>query len=247
MNAGALLKAARARERISQAELARRVGTDRGQISRYESGKVSPTVDTLNRILAVCGLQVRGTLEPWLADVDERLDTLLAKAPQLNPDQLPNLIGTLEADPEAKVSLWPRASRGPRKPCTWAFDGNTALLLQGLAVEDDETSLVVVFDDAAKAWLRALEAPLDVDHRRINIGDASDEQILAGLQQRFFVPLAIMLRVRPVKELPPTVRLAVPWYDRPIPVATVDAVEQAHPQHAELLRRLRERRQSRAE
>ena len=247
MDVGALLKAARARTRISQAELARRVGTDRGQISRYESGKVSPTVDTLNRILAVCDLQVRGTLEPWLADLDERLNTLLAKKPKLDPYQLPNLIRTLEGDPEARVSAWPSARAEAREACTWAFDGNTALLLQGLAVEDNETSLVMVFDDAAKAWLRALCAPLDVDYRRINLWDATDEQILAGLQQRFFPPIAVLLRVRPVKELPPTVRLAVPWHDQPIPVATVNAVEQAHPQHAELLGRLRERRQSRAE
>jgi hypothetical protein len=38
------------------------------------------------------------------------------------------------------------------------------------------------------------------------------------------------------------VDLAVSWCERAVPVVTVDAVEQSHPRHAEVLARLRQRR-----
>jgi transcriptional regulator with XRE-family HTH domain len=50
-----LLSTARARAGLSIAELARRAGTSRPTVSAYEHGRVSPTVDTLERLLAVTG------------------------------------------------------------------------------------------------------------------------------------------------------------------------------------------------
>jgi transcriptional regulator with XRE-family HTH domain len=52
---GALVREARRRHGLDQAELARRLGTSQPAISRIERDQVSPTVETLNRILEAMG------------------------------------------------------------------------------------------------------------------------------------------------------------------------------------------------
>jgi transcriptional regulator with XRE-family HTH domain len=52
---GPLIREARLRHGIDQAELARRVGTAQPAISRIERDVVSPTLDTLNRLLEAMG------------------------------------------------------------------------------------------------------------------------------------------------------------------------------------------------
>jgi transcriptional regulator with XRE-family HTH domain len=52
---GALVKGARLRHGLGQAELARRLGTSQPAISRIEHDQISPTVDTLERILNAMG------------------------------------------------------------------------------------------------------------------------------------------------------------------------------------------------
>lgn len=52
---GAFIREARVRHGLDQAELARRVGTAQPAISRLERDVVSPSVETLNRILEAMG------------------------------------------------------------------------------------------------------------------------------------------------------------------------------------------------
>ena len=52
---GALVREARLRHGIDQAELARRVGTAQPAISRIERDALSPTLETLNRLLEAMG------------------------------------------------------------------------------------------------------------------------------------------------------------------------------------------------
>ena len=59
VNAGALLRETRIRNGLDQRTLARRAGTTQAQVSRIERGAVSPGVDTLARLLAAMGLQLR--------------------------------------------------------------------------------------------------------------------------------------------------------------------------------------------
>ncbi len=56
-NAQILLNA-RKKARLTQAELAKRIGADKGYISRIERGLTVPTVSTLYRIAAAMGLTV---------------------------------------------------------------------------------------------------------------------------------------------------------------------------------------------
>ncbi|MCD7852088.1 helix-turn-helix transcriptional regulator [Parabacteroides sp. AF17-28] len=53
-----ILLDARKNARLTQAELARRIGADKGYISRIERGLTIPTVSTLYRIAAAMGLTV---------------------------------------------------------------------------------------------------------------------------------------------------------------------------------------------
>ena len=55
MTAGALLREARRRHGLTQAQLAARARTSQGAISRIEQGRVSPTVDTLATLLDLMG------------------------------------------------------------------------------------------------------------------------------------------------------------------------------------------------
>jgi transcriptional regulator with XRE-family HTH domain len=54
-NVGALVRDARRRHGVSQAELAHRAGTSQRHVSRIERGDVSPSVDTVARLLAAIG------------------------------------------------------------------------------------------------------------------------------------------------------------------------------------------------
>ncbi|MGI8945227.1 MAG: helix-turn-helix transcriptional regulator [Thermoleophilaceae bacterium] len=55
MSAAEIVRDTRERHRLSQASLARRCRTSQTHISRIERGAVSPSVETLERILAVMG------------------------------------------------------------------------------------------------------------------------------------------------------------------------------------------------
>ena len=55
MLAAHLLRAARVRAGLTQAELARRAGTSQPVISAYEHGRRDPSVQTLARLLAAAG------------------------------------------------------------------------------------------------------------------------------------------------------------------------------------------------
>ena len=55
MSAAELVRATRVRHRLTQGELAHRCATSQAQISRIERGDISPSVDTLARILGAMG------------------------------------------------------------------------------------------------------------------------------------------------------------------------------------------------
>lgn len=58
MTAGQLLRLARTEAGLSQAVLAERVGTRQPAVSRVEHDQVSPSVETLGRLIAATGVGV---------------------------------------------------------------------------------------------------------------------------------------------------------------------------------------------
>lgn len=73
MNAATIIRDARQRRGLTQAELARRIGTSQPVISAYEHGTRDPSLSTLRRIVAGTGEQLvigwarRGSDLPVLA------------------------------------------------------------------------------------------------------------------------------------------------------------------------------------
>ncbi|MGH2806867.1 MAG: helix-turn-helix transcriptional regulator [Actinomycetota bacterium] len=77
---GNLIRLARRTAGISQRELARRARTSQATLSAYETGRKSPTLDTLNRIVRAAGQDLRIRLEP-LDDHDEWVAAYEASLP----------------------------------------------------------------------------------------------------------------------------------------------------------------------
>jgi transcriptional regulator with XRE-family HTH domain len=74
VSGGLLLREARERHGLSQNQLATRAGTRQSAISRIESDKVSPSVDTLRELLRVMGEDLVLTVKPRDFGVDETLN-----------------------------------------------------------------------------------------------------------------------------------------------------------------------------
>ena len=55
---GQIIEDARKKAKITQAELARRIGSDRSYISRIESGQTEPKVSTFYRIMNALGYRI---------------------------------------------------------------------------------------------------------------------------------------------------------------------------------------------
>jgi transcriptional regulator with XRE-family HTH domain len=79
MNAGGLIREARLRANLSQADLAARTGREKSHIGRWETGDVEPSFATLQEVLRACGYQLATKLEVYVP-VDDDLRRELASA-----------------------------------------------------------------------------------------------------------------------------------------------------------------------
>lgn len=70
MGAAQLIQESRRRHGISQRTLALRAGTDQAAISRIERGRVSPSVETVERLLAAMGEELRLEATPMKREYD---------------------------------------------------------------------------------------------------------------------------------------------------------------------------------
>lgn len=79
----ALIREARERAGITQAELARRIGTSQPAIARYERARTMPDLATLQRIVEACGLELRVEL----AKPDRQRDAAARIALERTPEE----------------------------------------------------------------------------------------------------------------------------------------------------------------
>lgn len=70
MSPGQLIRAARKRQGLSQADLALRAGTRQSAISRLERDEISPSVETLSGLLEVMGEELELSTRPGRRDYD---------------------------------------------------------------------------------------------------------------------------------------------------------------------------------
>ncbi len=78
--AGSLILSARLKAGLSQRQLADRLGVAQPVIAAYESGRRRPTLETLMRMLAAAGFDLRLALAPH-DDHDEVLEALERQKP----------------------------------------------------------------------------------------------------------------------------------------------------------------------
>ena len=94
MTSGMIIREARLRAQLSQAELGTLVGRDRAQIARWESDAVQPAFETLRELVDACGFELDFLLKPRKRDPaeDARLGRSVVRSPQ---DRVRKLLRTL--------------------------------------------------------------------------------------------------------------------------------------------------------
>lgn len=78
--AAGLIRLARSKTGLTQSELANRAGVSQQVISAYETGRMDPTLSSLERLVAATGLEMRIRLEP-ADDHDSALEAYLETLP----------------------------------------------------------------------------------------------------------------------------------------------------------------------
>lgn len=84
MTPGTLISEARRAAGLTQAELARRLGTTQSAVARLEQSRSNPTVSQLQRAVAAAGGRLELTVSPVGSNVDE---SLIVEQLKLTPAQ----------------------------------------------------------------------------------------------------------------------------------------------------------------
>jgi len=82
MRSASVIREARLRAGLTQAELADRTGRDRSVIARWEQGVVAPSLDTLLELVRACGFDLPLELVSYDDDRVARLQKNLILSPE---------------------------------------------------------------------------------------------------------------------------------------------------------------------
>src|SRR3954453_14666695 len=84
MKSAQVIREARLKAGLTQAELAERIGRDRAQIARWEIGGQAPSFENLQAVVQACGfvLKVEIVVPEQTPVLDAELETSLLQAPQ---------------------------------------------------------------------------------------------------------------------------------------------------------------------
>ncbi len=95
MTSGQLIREARLRARLTQADLAERLGRDRAQVARWETGGQEPSFENLRAVVAACGFVLKVQIADPEPDpeLDAALEASLRLAPQQRLQQLVDGLG----------------------------------------------------------------------------------------------------------------------------------------------------------
>lgn len=85
MTAGQLIRSARLRAGLTQAELGRRLSMPRSQIARWELEEGEPALATVRRVLRACGFDLSMALVPYEPDQDR--DARVRELQRLTPQE----------------------------------------------------------------------------------------------------------------------------------------------------------------
>src|SRR5215212_986392 len=104
--AAALLREARQRSGLSQAELGRRAGVTQSMISAYESGQRQPALPTLARLIQAAGLQLRVSLD------ETQPEPLSGPVGQIVRQRRREVVAAAEAHGASRVRVFGSVARG---------------------------------------------------------------------------------------------------------------------------------------
>jgi transcriptional regulator with XRE-family HTH domain len=82
VSGGDLIREARRRAGLSQAELAARAGTTQSGIARWESGRTAPSLDDVRRLVRLCGFDLEVAIVPRDDSDNAQAARLLELSPQ---------------------------------------------------------------------------------------------------------------------------------------------------------------------
>ena len=88
MRGADLIREARLRAGLTQAELSARTGTQRSVIARWEQGAVSPSFDNMLEVIEACGFELPLMLVARDASLDERLEKNRLLSPERRAHRL---------------------------------------------------------------------------------------------------------------------------------------------------------------
>lgn len=92
---GDLIREARKRAGLTQAELAARAGTTQSGIARWESGRTSPSLDDVRRLIRLCGLDLEVAIVPYDGSDMAQAERLRDLTPQQRIDRHQRLVRQL--------------------------------------------------------------------------------------------------------------------------------------------------------
>ena len=93
MRSARIIREARLRAGLTQAELAERSGRDRTVVARWEQGLVAPSVDTLAELVEACGFELPLELVPR----DPSLEAAVADRAPFSPERrIDQMLDTLK-------------------------------------------------------------------------------------------------------------------------------------------------------
>jgi transcriptional regulator with XRE-family HTH domain len=93
VRSAALIREARLRAGLSQAQMAERSGKERTVIARWEQGAVAPSVDTLVELVRSCGFDIPLELVPYDPGPDRQIAELQVLSPERRVDRLLERLG----------------------------------------------------------------------------------------------------------------------------------------------------------
>ena len=105
---GSIVRRSRQAARLTQAQLAERLGTTQSAIARLEADGSNPRVDTLARAVAACGYDLSVQARPRNSSIDE---TLVARQLRMPPAQRLKSFDRAYADAR-KIALAGQRARG---------------------------------------------------------------------------------------------------------------------------------------
>ena len=88
VRSAALIREARLRAGLSQAELAERAGRERTVIARWEQGAVAPSFETLIALVRACGFDLPLELVPYDPEPNRRVAELQRLSPEGRLDRM---------------------------------------------------------------------------------------------------------------------------------------------------------------